>query len=525
MIRTTLIRKGTAATTLRRRSINNNISKHPSSISCTRLSSNNAVIASATTTTISSNYNIRQNSQPSQHRQPPQRSHHYLSSSMLSSSLPLSLPSSISSYHHQHHIHHHNNNNNRRYFSSVFGSRHNQSLNVSSTTIIEYCSHHGIIRSGADYKQTNTHVIIKECPFCSKPTNNKASNLYKLHILIGGGAFFCHRCGNGGSWYDFKNILGGGNRYNNITTMMNMNSANMSARNNNKWANQQGGNARYGGNSNGYSNNNNSQQQRQHIGGTDDVRYNNNETVQCLPLPKPRVSGYYSSRLLDPTDEDITTNPKICSNNNTRVLDYLLNVRGIDRKTLRKYGVGKAIYKFSSDDGGGYVEAECVTFPWIMRASDIQQQESLRGATYNVSTNNNDNTNNKAKNDSSTTSATSNNTNETPTGGFVTRRIKARAVDQKAWQRLDPPGGGWGLFGLHTVPDDCTEVVLTEGEYDAMAVSQATGRPAISLPNGCRSLPVQVLPLLERFEKIYLWMDNDAPGQEGAEKNLRRNSV
>ena len=82
---------------------------------------------------------------------------------------------------------------------------------------------------------------------------------------------------------------------------------------------------------------------------------------------------------------------------------------------------------------------------------------------------------------------------------------------------MDPPGGGWGLFGLHTVPPEATEVIITEGEYDAMAVHQATGRPCISLPNGCRSLPPAVLPLLERFSKIILWMDNDAPGQEGAQ--------
>lgn len=50
------------------------------------------------------------------------------------------------------------------------------------------------------------------------------------------------------------------------------------------------------------------------------------------------------------------------------------------------------------------------------------------------------------------------------------------------------------------------------------AVWQATGRPAISLPNGCRSLPMEVLPMLERFQKIYLWMDNDGPGQEGAKQ-------
>ena len=45
-----------------------------------------------------------------------------------------------------------------------------------------------------------------------------------------------------------------------------------------------------------------------------------------------------------------------------------------------------------------------------------------------------------------------------------------------------------------------------------MSVRQATGMYAISLPNGCRSLPVELLPQLERFERIYLWMDDDTPG-------------
>jgi hypothetical protein len=45
-----------------------------------------------------------------------------------------------------------------------------------------------------------------------------------------------------------------------------------------------------------------------------------------------------------------------------------------------------------------------------------------------------------------------------------------------------------GLFGWHTIPADAKEIVLTEGEYDTMAVYQATGRPAVSLPNGTRSL-------------------------------------
>ena len=45
-------------------------------------------------------------------------------------------------------------------------------------------------------------------------------------------------------------------------------------------------------------------------------------------------------------------------------------------------------------------------------------------------------------------------------------------------------GGPWGFFGWHTIPAGSTTIVITEGEFDAMAVHQATGMPAISLPNG-----------------------------------------
>lgn len=269
-----------------------------------------------------------------------------------------------------------------------------------------------------------------------------------------------------------------------------------------------------------------------------------------LPMPQARLSGFYSSLLLDKNNDDHTND----------ALQYLLNQRGLNRATLRKYGVGRATYQFPGDKG--YVKAECITFPWIMKESQVQMQESLRGAEYvppvrvaaaakpprqhdSSSSSSSASTTQTAaaaaaveasateKTATATTTTTADNSNDaapvstptsidTPDDPFVTRRIKARAVQEKAWQRLDPAGGGWGLFGLHTVPDDATEIVLTEGEYDAMAVAQATGRPAVSLPNGCRSLPVPVLPLLERFDKIYLWMDNDLPGQEGAEQFAKK---
>ena len=77
------------------------------------------------------------------------------------------------------------------------------------------------------------------------------------------------------------------------------------------------------------------------------------------------------------------------------------------------------------------------------------------------------------------------------------------------------------------------KVLITEGEFDALAVAEAlctlqhssvphrrkmSKIKVFSLPNGCNSLPPGVLPLLERFSRIYLWVDNDPSGQAAAQK-------
>lgn len=80
------------------------------------------------------------------------------------------------------------------------------------------------------------------------------------------------------------------------------------------------------------------------------------------------------------------------------------------------------LFKFASDKGQ-WSDHTCVTFPWINSEGEIV-------------------------------------------------RIKMRSLTQKGKQRLEPKGGGWGLFGWNTIPDDATEIVLTEGEFDAMAVYQ-----------------------------------------------------
>ncbi|KAI8138477.1 P-loop containing nucleoside triphosphate hydrolase protein [Fennellomyces sp. T-0311] len=51
-----------------------------------------------------------------------------------------------------------------------------------------------------------------------------------------------------------------------------------------------------------------------------------------------------------------------------------------------------------------------------------------------------------------------------------------------------------------------------------MAAYQATGLPSVSLPTVNYQLQESVLPLLERFSKIYLWLDDDVDGQIAAER-------
>lgn len=319
-------------------------------------------------------------------------------------------------------------------------------MNLTANDIIENCQHNGVVRSTHDYRKSPTHIILRECPFCSKPTNDKPDNLYKCYVQIGSGAYHCHRCGSGGSWFDWKLKLSPGN-----TLGRNVDPT-----------------------------------------GYDYVQQKAPSHIAPLPMP-PQTLQKLCINTLHQTSDSNNKKP-------TRTMEYLLNERRLEKKTLIKYGVGQANYKFPGKDGG-WKDMECVTFPWILKCSDVAQQEELRGSKLGDEWNSKE----QGQEDS-----------------FLLRRLKVRSIESKACQRMDPAGGGWGLFGYHTLADTDNEVVITEGEYDAMAVWQATKRPAISLPNGCRSLPVEVLPMLERFDKIYLWMDNDPAGHEGAEVFARK---
>ena len=339
--------------------------------------------------------------------------------------------------------------------TKVFVSKYNSSINVNPQEIKDVFLGYGI--SLVDLRQTGQHILVRDCPFCH-PINGKIDNQFKLNVKIGDGCYQCFRCGEKGSWYDLKMKLGG---YEVVTSSGGSASMGSGGRNTN-------GDKNYG-----------------------------QAPAMKLPMPDRDAQKGYMRRLFDrtkiPGSKVPTMNP---------ALTYLLDVRKLDEKTLMKYGVGCRSYAF---DGASH---DCVSFPWMVKASMIEHQDDPEVVVSSKSTLGEKRKGKTGKEDAKKC---------TESEPFIVRRIKVRSLENKALQRLDPPGGGWGFFGYQTIPDDATEVVVTEGEYDAMAVYQATGMPAISLPTGCRNLPIELLPMLERFEKIYLWMDSDGPGQEGAE--------
>jgi twinkle protein len=94
-------------------------------------------------------------------------------------------------------------------------------------------------------------------------------------------------------------------------------------------------------------------------------------------------------------------------------------------------------------------------------------------------------------------------------------KIRGMGSEYKKYQRIFPSGSKFALFGLQTFPKQQTieAIVITEGEFDAMAVHQATGLPSMSLPFGASNLPRDMLTYLTEAKRIYLWMDFDEIGQ------------
>ncbi|KAK5851150.1 hypothetical protein PBY51_001966 [Eleginops maclovinus] len=80
----------------------------------------------------------------------------------------------------------------------------------------------------------------------------------------------------------------------------------------------------------------------------------------------------------------------------------------------------------------------------------------------------------------------------------------------------------YSLFGLPLVGRLDSEVVLTGSELDTLAVSQATGLPSVALPRGDSCLPPILLPYLEQFKRVTLWLGADIRSWEASKIYSRK---
>lgn len=104
-----------------------------------------------------------------------------------------------------------------------------------------------------------------------------------------------------------------------------------------------------------------------------------------------------------------------------------------------------------------------------------------------------------------------------------------RIVAQK-WRTADKEFGVVGklknalpLFGQHLWRDGGKKVVITEGELDAMSVSQVQGNkwPVVSIPNGATGAKKALsaaIEWLEKFDEVILMFDMDDPGRAAVEE-------
>lgn len=104
-----------------------------------------------------------------------------------------------------------------------------------------------------------------------------------------------------------------------------------------------------------------------------------------------------------------------------------------------------------------------------------------------------------------------------PVGELVAQKVR---TPDKKFQVL----GDWskiGLWGQHLWAGGGRRIVITEGEIDAMSVSQVNDNkwPVVSVPNGAqaaREALAKQIEWLESFEEVILCFDMDEPGKKAA---------
>lgn len=104
---------------------------------------------------------------------------------------------------------------------------------------------------------------------------------------------------------------------------------------------------------------------------------------------------------------------------------------------------------------------------------------------------------------------------------LVGQKIRTKDKDFKVFGKLHN-----ALFGWQAWPIGGKRIVVTEGEIDALTVSQVQGNkwPVVSIPNGAASAKKAIqanLDYLKKFEEVVLMFDMDEPGRLAAEESAK----
>lgn len=105
----------------------------------------------------------------------------------------------------------------------------------------------------------------------------------------------------------------------------------------------------------------------------------------------------------------------------------------------------------------------------------------------------------------------------TPTGIFSFNKYRRDPVDQNKPKYLYDKGGSVTLYGANHLTEETTQVVITEGELDAL-VLWSMNIPAVSSTGGALSFQSEWVEMLQHIPDIYVCLDNDDAGAEGMVK-------
>jgi replicative DNA helicase len=160
---------------------------------------------------------------------------------------------------------------------------------------------------------------------------------------------------------------------------------------------------------------------------------------------------------------------------NKTAVEYLINERRITKEAIKHFKLGYRT-KFRSDKGDVYDAGPHIAIPYL-------EGEKLVNIKY--------------------------------------RSIDPEVKKEFKWRR--EKGGKTALFNSDVTNDhDHHTIIIAESEIDTMSIWCAGFKNVVGLTAGAKAFEQEWYDRLERFDKVYLVLDNDTAGKDGAKAIAKR---